>query len=684
MALNDDGYPDTKEYYYINWHDDARTWSSEKINEHNDKITQNRWEYYLEMLKKKEPTDKGWHDKKHKPIMPPDILPLDISAGPKIDGLYSVWKDMSLKDRLSNGIYFINFVVSRYPKPSNYIEPTGIQHPHQPGDTGPTESKSYIQALKDIYKKYKRNKNDFPEGHKSPPHPVRIDPRYWTSQTAGEAIAQLKHFWDNDNSVDSAKDRYPDFYDFVYSIYPPPPETEQPYERSYYDYDLSGDKKKDYKKKYKNMHEKYISYRKKFPEGSPPPPPFPPPLPGNMINPLDLNLPTSDIFDIFDKLEKNWNYKYDFFYESAKERHPNFYDFVYERFPAPRMEIQSLDHVERIRLYELEERKETEYKEKIKQLYEKYKKTKEGSPDNNIINGEENHGSPVNNIMNDGHASRSKASQQLNQENALRHFEKDEFGRGAFTPPTLQSDNSGDFNAASRRELRAEPVEELKSRLVSKDGKASTVGILGTNVGDLRSPEEFGESFGVKSLVHILENVDILTNDLFHIKRAQKIKNHGLDILLYTLRNTEKILQTINPNSETNLLSTISKTVKQTVTDLANGLDVSLDGLKKILQPDLSDPDINQGYNRLEFGQDTLDFYNGNNVTIAETDMQTLSDGRIENPIEKNKSKVTKIRLVPDSTVGNENKYKFEEETTIINNKLPNNKLPNKKKSNIV
>jgi hypothetical protein len=33
----------------------------------------------------------------------------------------------------------------------------------------------------------------------------------------------------------------------------------------------------------------------------------------------------------------------------------------------------------------------------------------------------------------------------------------------------------GDFNAASRRELRASPVEELKSRLVSKDGEAVLV-----------------------------------------------------------------------------------------------------------------------------------------------------------------------------------------------------------------
>ena len=38
----------------------------------------------------------------------------------------------------------------------------------------------------------------------------------------------------------------------------------------------------------------------------------------------------------------------------------------------------------------------------------------------------------------------------------------------------------GDFNAASQRELQAEPVEELKSRLVSKDSEA----VLGTNVED--------------------------------------------------------------------------------------------------------------------------------------------------------------------------------------------------------
>jgi Rps23 Pro-64 3,4-dihydroxylase Tpa1-like proline 4-hydroxylase len=92
---------------------------------------------------------------------------------------------------------------------------------------------------------------------------------------------------------------------------------------------------------------------------------------------------------------------------------------------------------------------------------------------------------------------RSKASQQLNQENALRHCEKDDFGDSNIvsgtdkdalqslelpnssgdcrSPIELSLRNVGDFNAASLLATQA----ELKSRLVSKDGKA----VLGTNGG---------------------------------------------------------------------------------------------------------------------------------------------------------------------------------------------------------
>lgn len=200
-------------------------------------------------------------------------------------------------------------------------------------------------------------------------------------------------------------------------------------------------------------------------------------------------------------------------------------------------------------------------------------------------------------------------------------------------------------------------------------------------------PEEFGR----RSLIHILENVDTLLKDLLQTKQSFSItpsispngepsiikesKNRGLDILLHTLQNTEKLLQTIiKPNHKNNSLSTVFQAATTAVSQAYQPVADYLNSAKKSLYADWTDP--GDGPQRidsnLDFGQDTPDFYKGNDVTIATNGTQSLINGRIEKPIEEEMYEVTKFRLIRDSlkspTDNNKPTYKIVEETTTKNN----------------
>jgi len=186
-------------------------------------------------------------------------------------------------------------------------------------------------------------------------------------------------------------------------------------------------------------------------------------------------------------------------------------------------------------------------------------------------------------------------------------------------------------------------------------------------------------SFGTKGLTHILENVHTLIHQLFPTKQKQSPpsentaesstsiapKNHGLDILKYMLQNTDNLLQNmIKKEPAKTPLSDIIQATSQTTQKIFKPFADSIGQLNEYFTPDLEEPDgaaeaePRQMMN-LSFGPDTLDFYKGDNVSIATNGLQNLSEGRIANPIENNITEETKIRLVPDETVDNVPKYKF-------------------------
>jgi hypothetical protein len=190
-------------------------------------------------------------------------------------------------------------------------------------------------------------------------------------------------------------------------------------------------------------------------------------------------------------------------------------------------------------------------------------------------------------------------------------------------------------------------------------------------------------SFGTKGLTHILENVHTLIHQLFPTKQKQNPslenttessssispKNHGLDILKYMLQNTDNILQTmIKKEPAKTPLSDVIQATSQTTQKIFKPFAESVGQLNEYFTPDLEEPDETgpepQQMMNLSFGPDTLDFYKGDDVSIATNGLQNLSEGRIANPIESNITEETKIRLVPDETVDNVPKYKFVVEET--------------------
>jgi hypothetical protein len=201
-------------------------------------------------------------------------------------------------------------------------------------------------------------------------------------------------------------------------------------------------------------------------------------------------------------------------------------------------------------------------------------------------------------------------------------------------------------------------------------------------------------SFGTKGLTHILENVHTLIHQLFPTKQKQGLssentaesstsiapKNHGLDILKYMLQNTDNLLQNmIKKEPAKTPLSDIIQATSQTTQKIFKPFADSIGQLNEYFTPDLEEPDgatesevrnEPQQMMNLSFGPDTLDFYKGDNVSIATNGLQNLSEGRIANPIENNITEETKIRLVHDETVDNVPKYKFVVEETPLSPRL--------------
>jgi hypothetical protein len=143
------------------------------------------------------------------------------------------------------------------------------------------------------------------------------------------------------------------------------------------------------------------------------------------------------------------------------------------------------------------------------------------------------------------------------------------------------------------------------------------------------------------------------------------------------LQNTDNILQTIvKKEPAKNSLSTVTQVASQTTQKMLKPIADTIDKLNDYFDSDWGEPE-EDGYQRtdnLDFGSDTLDFFKGNDVTIAENGIQNLSEGRIENPIEKEMPEVTKIRLVPEETDDNTPKYKFVVDETTPNKKAPTSK----------
>ena len=197
---------------------------------------------------------------------------------------------------------------------------------------------------------------------------------------------------------------------------------------------------------------------------------------------------------------------------------------------------------------------------------------------------------------------------------------------------------------------------------------------ISTQIDEINNINKYNKAnnFGYKSLIYILENVDTLINHLLQAKQSFSItpsispngepsmikeSNYvGLDILLYTLQNTEIILQTIiKKEPKESSLSTVVNAITsavQVVSEKSKPLAESIGELNEYFTPDLELPNEDGSHRQenLNYGQDRLEYYKGNDITIAETDTQTLMNGLIENPIEEKMSKVTKIQLVPDKT----------------------------------
>jgi hypothetical protein len=178
--------------------------------------------------------------------------------------------------------------------------------------------------------------------------------------------------------------------------------------------------------------------------------------------------------------------------------------------------------------------------------------------------------------------------------------------------------------------------------------------------------------FGAHSLTQILQNIQNLVNQLFHSHtnvHSSKLdtpiqKNHGLEILLYMLQNTNTMLGNIMKKTppEGNLMNNASGTVKK--------VTQTLSVLKDYFTPDLEEPDESEerlkepeeSGDRIEnlgFGMDSTDYFKGEDVTIISKGVQKMKDGKVELPTDDDITEETHIRLLRGESKDNVPKYEF-------------------------
>jgi hypothetical protein len=178
--------------------------------------------------------------------------------------------------------------------------------------------------------------------------------------------------------------------------------------------------------------------------------------------------------------------------------------------------------------------------------------------------------------------------------------------------------------------------------------------------------------FGTHSLTQILQNIQNLINQLFHSHantHPSKLdtliqKNHGLEILLYMLQNTNTMLGNIMKKTpaDGNLMNNASGTVKK--------VTQTLSVLKDYFTPDLEEPDEieerlkgpEESGDRIEnlgFGMDSTDYFKGEDVTIISKGVQKMKDGKVELPTDDDITEETHIRLLRGESKDNVPKYEF-------------------------
>ena len=142
-------------------------------------------------------------------------------------------------------------------------------------------------------------------------------------------------------------------------------------------------------------------------------------------------------------------------------------------------------------------------------------------------------------------------------------------------------------------------------------------------------------------------------------------QNHGLEMLLYMLQNTNTILENIikKPAPSLDIMNKTSHTVKKLVQ--------SISALKEYFTPDLEEPGENEErMDNLGFGMDSTDYFKGENVTILSKGVQNLKNGKIDLPSEKDITEETNIKLIRGDSKDNVPKYEF-----VVNNKNTPKKL---------
>lgn len=187
-----------------------------------------------------------------------------------------------------------------------------------------------------------------------------------------------------------------------------------------------------------------------------------------------------------------------------------------------------------------------------------------------------------------------------------------------------------------------------------------------------QSPTAKSTDFGAHSLTHILQNIQTIIVNLFHshVNTSHEQmdmniqKNHGLEILLYMLQNTNTMLGNIIKKTppEGILVDNATNTVKK-VTQTLNilkdyftpDLDEPVESEERLKEPEESGDRIDN----LSFGMDSTDYFKGNDVTIISKGVQKLKNGKVDLPSDDDITEETNIRLLRGEGKDNIPKYDF-------------------------